>query len=122
MHTMKDQMRTAADAGMPSDHVPSEANQAAEEFANLLRTDAKKLVERNLGQAYEIRPCRRVRGYVLRVPITRWTFWYPTAAAALRFARELTSLYRAECHVYDEHGRVSASESIGELAPVAMSN
>lgn len=85
---------------------PTEESQAAREFAALIKSDAVRLRRANESDRYEIRPCARVRGYVLRLPVTRWTFWYPTAAAALNFARRLTCVYQAECFVFDGDGRL----------------
>lgn len=116
---MNDQSRPVTPAHTDADEVPSEASQAAHEFAALIRANAQRFTHAAGGDTYEIRPCARVRGYILRVPVTRWRFWYPTAAAALGFARELTGLFRADCRVFDETGQVCTCGPIAELMRAA---
>lgn len=94
-------------AAAPTDDLclePSEAALAAEEFASLIRHDGTRCLAMGRKETYDVRPCKNVRGYVLRLPIIGWTIWHPTAAAALDYAERLASIYPAECRVYDAKG------------------
>jgi hypothetical protein len=96
-----------AGAGAPAsaDSEPSEETLAAREFALKLKG---RLAAPSLGgtrESYEVRPCLRVRGYKLRLPVLGWTLWYPTAADALRFAEKLGAVYQAETRVYNSAGQ-----------------
>ncbi len=100
----------------------SEASLAAEEFASLVRRQnhPRRTVAR--GQTYEVHPCKRVRGFVLRLPVIGWTLWHPTAAAALTYAEQLAGIYPAECCVYDAEGSLHSRRTIAALPGMAASN
>ncbi len=51
-----------------------------------------------------MRPCRNVRGVMLRLPVVGWLFWFPSVAEAVQFTRRMTPIYSAECVVYDATG------------------
>ena len=75
------------------------------EFAAWMRLNRAKVKKR---EHYEVRPCKAVRGFMLRLPGIGWRLWFPTAIEAMTFGRRLASFYAAACHVYD-----SAGEKIG---------
>ncbi len=88
-----------------------EAAEAAYEFAALI---SKESAHRRTGKQvenYEVRPCARVRGYTLKLPVLGWKLWYPTATAAVKFARRVASSYRAACYIYDATGRLDPGHS-----------
>ena len=100
----------------------SESFLAVQEFTSLVRRGALRRRTLNRGQNYEVHPCKRVRGYVLRLPVIGWTLWYPTAAAALSFAEKLAGIHLAECCVYDAEGGLRSRRTIADLATPAGAN
>ncbi len=80
----------------------SESALAETEFATWMKVNHAKLAKR---EHYEVRPCNRVRGFMLRLPGIGWSLWFPTAPDALSFARRVASIYAAECVVYDTGGQ-----------------
>jgi len=84
--------------------VPSESSQAIAEFAACVRLNSGQLAARPR-ESYEIHPCQRVRGFILRIPVTKWRLWYPSATAAVAFAEKLAKFYKADCRVYDSAGQ-----------------
>ncbi|MEA3208066.1 MAG: hypothetical protein QOE70_1123 [Chthoniobacter sp.] len=99
----------------------SEATLAAQEFATRIKqeTSLKSLSDLDVGGHYQVRPCLRVRGYMLRLPVIGWTLWFPTAAEAFGFAEKLEAIYRADCCLYDSAGRMSSRGTVAELAATA---
>ena len=81
---------------------PTESNLAAEEFAEWIKQNRARVQKR---EHYEVRPCNRVRGFMLRLPGIGWRLWFPTAAEAVSFAGRVASTYKANCHVYDVSGK-----------------
>ncbi|MGB8169549.1 MAG: hypothetical protein WCF18_18760 [Chthoniobacteraceae bacterium] len=81
---------------------PSESALAADEFATWIRANSRKLKVR---ENYEIRPCVRVRGFMLRLPGIGWKLWFPTVAEALSFTQRVASIHQAECLVFDAAGQ-----------------
>lgn len=79
----------------------SESALAADEFACWVRANSRKLKER---EHYEIRPCARVRGCMLRLPGIGWKLWFPTVAEAISFTSRVASIHAAECLVFDAQG------------------
>jgi len=88
----------------PSDDI--ESAEAAYEFATLIEKESAHRRTNFHVENYEVRPCTRVRGYTLKLPVLGWRLWYPTATAATTFARRVASSYRAECFVYDAAGQL----------------
>jgi hypothetical protein len=82
----------------------SESALAVQEFASLIAKERHRIESSNRGTSYEVHPCKRVRGYMLRLPVIGWTLWYPTAHAAMTFAGQLSEIHAAECCVYDAEG------------------
>jgi hypothetical protein len=109
-------------SALRQDHELSEASLAAQEFASLVgrNGNTRRVIAR--GQNYEVHPCKRVRGYILRLPVIGWTIWHPTAAAALTFAERLADIYPAECCVYDAEGSLHSRRSIAPLPAGAARN
>ena len=104
------ELAEATPSGPEPTHEPSEEALAAQEFASLVRQPSRRgAVER--GENYEVHPCKRVRGYILRLPIIGWTIWHPTADAALNYAGRLAGIYPAECCVYDADGGLHFRQS-----------
>lgn len=83
----------------------SESALAAAEFATWVRRNPSQLKIREL---YEIRPCKRVRGYMLRLPGIGWKLWFPSVLDAVSFSHRAAKVYAAECLVYDAAGQVVA--------------
>ena len=81
---------------------PSESVLATDEFADWVEKNGKTLGKH---ERYEVRPCNRVRGFMLRLPGVGWRFWFPNAAEAMNFAHRATSIYAADCWLYDSSGR-----------------
>lgn len=109
-------------AAMGPDHEISESSLAVQEFAALVRKGAPRQRASIRRENYEVHPCKRVRGYVLRLPVIGWTLWYPTAAAALSFAEKLAGIYLAECCLYDAEGSLHVRRTIADLTPPSGSN
>jgi hypothetical protein len=80
----------------------SESALATEEFAAWVKEHGAKIKTR---EHYEVRPCKGVRGFMLRLPGIGWKLWFSTAAGAVEFARRVASIYAANCRVYDSAGR-----------------
>ena len=80
----------------------SESVLATEEYAEWIREHGAKIQER---EHYEVRPCARVRGFMLRLPGIGWRLWFSTAADAVGFAGRVASIYDANCLVYDSVGK-----------------
>ena len=80
----------------------SESALATEEFAAWIKQNRAKVKKR---EHYEVRPCRRVRGFMLRMPGIGWRLWFSTAADAVTFAGRVASIYAASCFVYDSSGQ-----------------
>lgn len=102
-------------------HEPSEEALATQEFASLVKRGGITCRAMGRGESYEVHPCKRVRGYVLRLPVIGWTIWHPTAAAAMDYAARLAGIYPAECRVYDAEGGLRSRRTITPL-PVVASN
>lgn len=85
------------------DH-PSESALAETEFAAWMTMNSAKL---HGGDHYEVRPCKRVRGFMLHLPGIGWKLWFPTVADAGNFARRVAAIYAAECVIYDPSGQIS---------------
>ena len=81
----------------------SEATLAETEFAAWVTMNGAKLQE---GERYELHPCKRVRGFMLRLPGIEWKLWFPTVAEAGKFADRVASIHAADCVVYDSAGQV----------------
>lgn len=81
---------------------PSESTLAETEFAAWMKVNRKRIAQ---PEHYEIRPCKRVRGFMLRLPGIGWKLWFPSAPDAMTFARRVASCYVAECFVYDLAGQ-----------------
>ncbi len=79
----------------------SESALAVDEFAAWI-DHHKPLQNRD---HYEVRPCKLVRGFMLRLPGIGWKLWFPTSVAAVIFARRAALIYLADCLVYDSTGR-----------------
>ena len=80
----------------------SESSLAEDDFASWSRKNGPKLQQQ---EQDEKRPCKKVRGFMLRLPGVGWQFWFPAVADALSFARKVASIYAAECHAYDLAGQ-----------------
>lgn len=104
------------------EHELSEASLAAQEFESLVKSHAKPQPKIPRGQNYEVHPCKRVRGYILRLPVIGWTLWHPTAAAALTYAERLAGIYPAECRIYDAEGSLHTRRTIAAPPSVAAAN
>jgi hypothetical protein len=92
----------------------SEASWAAQDFAFHIKENITPPRGLRIGKDYEVRPCKSVRGHVLRMPVTGWVFWFPTLANALSFTRKLSGIHRASCCVYDSEGGVLSRTNILE--------
>ena len=110
---------SAAMVAMDQDR--SEASWAAHDFAFHVKETTIRPRALRLGKDYEVRPCKSVRGHVLRLPITGWVFWFPTVADALGFTRKLAGIHHADCCVYDSEGGVLSRLNILE-SPTAPMN
>ena len=75
---------------------------AADEFATWVEKNAAQLGGH---ERYEVRPCKEVRGFMLRLPGVGWKFWFRTVASAVSFAHSATAIHAADCSVYDSSGR-----------------
>jgi hypothetical protein len=84
----------------------SEASWAAHDFAAHVKETRIKPRSSRVGNDYEVRPCKSVRGHVLRLPVTGWIFWFPTVADALSYMQKLAGIHPADCSVYDSEGAV----------------
>jgi hypothetical protein len=102
-----------------SDRELSESSLAVAEFASLVKGRASHSRKSISGENYEVHPCKRVRGYVLRLPVLGWTLWYPTVPAALAFAEKLARIHLAECCVYDAKGSLDSRRSFAATPPGA---
>ena len=80
----------------------SESALAETEFATWMKVNRAKVVE---PRHYEVRPCKVVRGFMLRLPGIGWKLWFPTVADAVTFVRRVATCYAAECFVYDSTGQ-----------------
>lgn len=89
------------------DNEHSEAAWAARDYATLIQGNAPAQSPRPT-QNYEIRPCKSVRGHILRLPVTGWSFWFPTIHEAAAYAMRLATIHPAECQVYDASGGLTA--------------
>jgi hypothetical protein len=106
----------------PGESELSEAAQAAQEFADRIREEASRRQASTRGANYEVHPCKRVRGYVLRLPVIGWALWYPTTAAAMHFVEKLAAIHRAECCVYDAEGSVHSRRTLADFAASSSAN
>jgi hypothetical protein len=82
-------------------HWPSESTLAMNDFASWVRRNRSRFATK---ENYEVRPCRNVRGVMLRLPVVGWLFWFPSVADAVKFTYRMTPIYSAECVVYDANG------------------
>jgi len=89
------------------DNEHSEAAWAARDFASQIQGNAPVQNPRPT-KNYEIRPCKSVRGHILRLPVTGWSFWFPTIQEAADYAMRLATIHPAECQVYDASGGLTA--------------
>lgn len=105
--------QVASATAMP-DQYGSEACWVAHDFACQVKATTIKPHGSRAGKDYEVRPCKSVRGHVLRLPVTGWAFWFPTLADALSFTRKLAGIHRADCCVYDSEGGVLSRSNIFE--------
>lgn len=80
----------------------TESALAAEEFADWIKQHGSRIQQR---EHYEVRPCKLVRGFMLRMPGIGWKLWFATAADAVRFAGRVAAIYSASCLVYDSSGQ-----------------
>jgi len=94
----------------------SEASWAAHDFARQVKETPVEPRGSRAGKHYEVRPCRSVRGHVLRLPVTEWAFWFPTVADALSYTRKLAGIHPADCCVYDSEGGVLSRPNFLESA------
>ena len=96
------------------DQYGSEASWVAHDFASHVKETKVKPHGSRAVKDYEVRPCKSVRGHVLRLPVTGWALWFPTLADALSFARRLVGIHRADCCVYDSEGGMLSRSNILE--------
>jgi hypothetical protein len=108
-------------APIATDPDASEASWAAHDFAFRVKEAPIKLRGSRVGKDYEVRPCKSVRGHVLRLPVTGWAFWFPTVSEALSFTRQLTGIHHADCCVYDSEGAMLSRSNILE-SPAALAH
>jgi len=101
-------------APIATDPDASEASWAAHDFASRVKETPVKMRSPRIGKDYEVRPCKSVRGHVLRLPVTGWSFWFPTLADALNFTGKLAGIHSADCCVYDSEGGVLSRSNILE--------
>jgi len=97
----------------------SEASWAAHDFALYVKEPPVKTRGSYIGKDYEVRPCKSVRGHVLRLPVTGWVFWFPTVAGALSYTRKLAGIHPADCNVFDSEGGVLSRPDVRE-SPAAL--
>lgn len=86
-------------------HTPIAASESAlaeTEFAVWMTVNGQKIEK---PEHYEVRPCKSVRGFMLRLPGIGWKLWFPTVADAVSFARRVASIYAADCCIYDSTGQ-----------------
>jgi hypothetical protein len=96
------------------DHDQTEARWAERDFASEIKgKDAQQHASR-AGKDYEVRPCKSVRGHILRLPVTGWVFWFPTAAEAAGFAKRLAAIHPADCCVFDASGHLISRMNLVE--------
>ena len=88
----------------PSEDI--EATEAASEFATLIKNEERRVRSESCVENYEVRPCARVRGYTLKLPVLGWKLWYPTVTDAVKFARRVATAHRAGCFIYDATGQL----------------
>ena len=81
---------------------PSESSLAESEFATWMRMNRGTVEKR---EHYEVRPCKRVRGFMLGLPGIRWKLWFPTVTDAVNFAQRVGAIYAAECQIYNSSGQ-----------------
>jgi hypothetical protein len=86
----------------------SEEALTADEFAAWIEHNRAKWKSRPR-EAYQVRPCKRVRGFMLHLPVMRWRIWYRTTAAAVSFAKTLVPIYEADCQIYDSSGQLMSN-------------
>jgi hypothetical protein len=101
-------------ASIATDPDVSEASWAAHDFALHVKETPVKPHSSHVGKAYEVRPCKSVRGHVLRLPVTGWVFWFPTVMDALNYTRKLAGIHPADCCVYDSEDGVLSRPNILE--------
>jgi hypothetical protein len=101
-------------ATIATDPDASEASWAAHDFAIHVKETPVKPRGSRIGKDYEVRPCKSVRGHVLRLPVTGWVFWFPTVADALSYTRKLAGIHPADCSVYDSEGGVLSRPNLLE--------
>ncbi len=82
---------------------PTESALAADEFALWIKKYGSALRKQ---EDFEVRPCKGVRGFILRLPGIGWRLWFQTRAEAVNFAGRVASVYTAKCLVFDELGKL----------------
>lgn len=83
----------------------SESALAAAEFGAWVQSNPSQL---KIRERYEIRPCKRVRGYMLRLPGIGWKLWFPSVLDAVSFTQRAAKVHAAECLIYDAAGQLVA--------------
>jgi hypothetical protein len=104
----------AVTAAIVTDPDLSEESWVAHDFAIYAKEKPIKAHGFRAGKDYEVRPCKNVRGHVLRLPVTGWALWFPSLADAVSFARKLAGIHRADCCIYDSDGSVLSRSNILE--------
>jgi hypothetical protein len=104
-------------ASITTDPDVSEASWAAHDFALQVKETPAKPRSSRIGIDYEVRPCKSVRGHILRLPVTGWVFWFPTVADALNYTQKLAGIHPADCSVFDSEGGVLSRPNIRESQP-----
>ena len=84
---------------------PSESALAADEFGDWIKRHGPILGKQ---EDYEVRPCKDVRGLILRLPGIGWRLWFQTRTDAVTFANRVASVDAANCLVCDEIGGLSS--------------
>jgi|GEM_PF-2882454 len=104
---------TESGTNMKDTTKPSENTLAMNDFAAWMRLYRSRVQP---VEPYEIRPCTKVRGFMLRLPAVGWKFWFSSAAGALSFVHRMAPVYSADCLVYDSNGHPSITPAarIGE--------
>ena len=72
-----------------------DATEAANEFASRIRVAAPGWgIARRISR-YEVRPCSKVRGFTLKLPVIGWRLWFPDSQSAVRFADRVVAISRS---------------------------
>ena len=98
-------MRTDIEPGVRANE-PIDFTEAAQEFGMRIKEASARRSIACGGGRYEVRPCRDVRGFTLKLPVIGWQLWFPDSQSATRFAGRVASIHRAGCSIYDSSGRL----------------